>query len=54
MVGVRGTYDRYAYAAEKRHAFEALSAQLARIVRGGAPVADLAVERAARKRGRRK
>ena len=54
MVGVRATYDRYAYQREKTEAFEALSAQLQRIVRGGAPVADLAEERAARKRGRRK
>ncbi len=30
--GVAGTYNRYAYAAEKRHAFEALAAEVARIV----------------------
>ena len=30
--GVRGTYDRHAYLAEKRHAFEALAAQIERIV----------------------
>jgi integrase len=30
--GVRGTYDRYAYHAEKKHAFEALAAQIERIV----------------------
>jgi len=32
MSGVRGVYDRYAYHAEKKHAFEALAAQVARIV----------------------
>jgi integrase len=30
--GVRGTYDRYAYHAEKKRAFEALAAQVERIV----------------------
>lgn len=30
--GVRGVYDRHAYAEEKRRAFEALSAQIARVV----------------------
>jgi integrase len=30
--GVRGTYDRHQYFAEKRHAFEALAAQIERIV----------------------
>jgi integrase len=30
--GVRGTYDRYAYLEEKRHAFEALAALVERIV----------------------
>jgi integrase len=30
--GVRGVYDRYAYHAEKKHAFEALAAQIERIV----------------------
>src|SRR5262249_38562 len=54
MIGVRATYDRHEYESEKRHAFEALAAQIEKIVRGGAPVADLAEERAARKRGRRK
>jgi hypothetical protein len=29
---VRGTYDRHAYAEEMRHAFEALAAQIERIV----------------------
>ncbi len=30
--GVRGTYDRYAYHAEKKHAFEALAAMVERII----------------------
>ena len=33
MVGVRGTYDRYAYEPEKRHAFEALATLVERITR---------------------
>ena len=32
LTGVRGTYDRHAYHEEKKHAFEALAAQIARIV----------------------
>jgi integrase len=32
MPGVRGTYDRHEYLEEKRHAFEALAAQIERIV----------------------
>jgi integrase len=32
LTGVRGTYDRHAYHDEKKHAFEALAAQIARIV----------------------
>jgi hypothetical protein len=32
IAGVQGTYDRYQYAAEKRQAFEALAAQIARIL----------------------
>jgi integrase len=32
IAGVRGVYDRYAYHAEKKHAFEALAAQIERIV----------------------
>ena len=32
IAGVQGTYDRYEYAAEKRQAFEALAAQIARIL----------------------
>jgi len=30
--GVRGVYDRYAFHQEKRHALEALAAQIERIV----------------------
>jgi integrase len=30
--GVRGTYDRHAYHAEKKHAFEALAGQIGRII----------------------
>jgi len=30
--GVRGTYDRHAYHAEKKQAFEALAAQIDRII----------------------
>jgi integrase len=32
LTGVRGTYDRHEYYEEKKHAFEALAAQIARIV----------------------
>jgi integrase len=32
IAGVQGTYDRYQYATEKRQAFEALAAQIARIL----------------------
>src|SRR5262245_9536911 len=32
IAGVQGSYDRYQYAAEKRQAFEALAAQIARIL----------------------
>jgi integrase len=32
LVGVRGTYDRHSFHEEKKHAFEALAAQIARIV----------------------
>jgi integrase len=45
LTGVRGTYDRHSYEAEKRHAFEALAAQIDRIMqppRG--KVTDLADE----------
>jgi len=51
MVGVRGTYDRHAYEAEKRHAFEALAALVERIVRP--PAATVVPIRRARA-GRRK
>jgi len=50
MVGVRGTYDRHAYEAEKRHAFEALAAQIERIVHPPkAAIADMAEARAKRR-----
>src|SRR5262249_20709326 len=32
LTGVRGTYDRHEYLEEKKHAFEVLAAQIARIV----------------------
>ena len=32
LTGVRGVYDRHAYESEKRHAFEALAAQIERII----------------------
>jgi integrase len=51
LVGVRGTYDRHAYEAEKRHAFEALAALIARIVH---PPADTVVPIRARAKARRK
>jgi integrase len=52
LTGVRGTYDRHAYENERRHAFEALAAQIERIVR---PPADLVVPlRAPAKPARRK
>jgi integrase len=48
--GVRGTYDRYAYHAEKKHAFEALAAQVERIVNPPADnVASLDERRATHK-----
>jgi integrase len=47
--GVRGVYDRHAYHAEKKHAFEALAAQVERILNPLANVASLEAERAARK-----
>jgi integrase len=46
MVGVRSTYDRHECQREKAHAFEALAAQIARIVHGPEPkVADMSAER---------
>jgi integrase len=51
LTGVRGTYDRHAYETEKRHAFEALAAQIERIVRPPEPkVADIAAARGKRRR----
>jgi hypothetical protein len=32
LTGVRGIYDRHEYLAEKKQAFEALAAQIARVV----------------------
>jgi len=32
LSGVRGTYDRHEYHTEKKRAFEALAAQVARVV----------------------
>jgi integrase len=49
LTGVRGTYDRHEYESEKRHAFEALAAQIERVVRP--PAADVVVPmRATRRR----
>jgi integrase len=51
LTGVRGVYDRHAYEAEKRHGFEALAAQIERIVRPPEPVvADMAAERRRRRK----
>ena len=53
LTGVRGTYDRHSFENEKRHAFEALAAQIERIVRP--PAANMVVPmRAPAKPGRRK
>jgi integrase len=51
LVGVRGTYDRFQYIDEKRRAFEALAAQIERIVR---PPADVVVPMRARARSARR
>jgi integrase len=48
--GIRSTYDRHAYEAEKRHAFEALAAQIEQIVRPRPKVADIATERKRRRK----
>ena len=49
--GIRATYDRHEYEAEKRHAFEALAQTIERIVRPPAPVvADIAAARSKRRR----
>jgi integrase len=46
LTGVRATYDRFAYFDQKKQAFEALAALIARIVHGPEPaVADITVER---------
>ena len=51
LVGERATYDRYEYADEKRHAFEALAALIERIVHPPeAVVAELAAERRKQRR----
>jgi len=51
LVGMRGTYDRFQYIDEKRHAFETLAALIERIVRPPkAKVADMAAERRRRRR----
>jgi hypothetical protein len=49
--GIRGTYDRHEYQAEKRHAFEALAAQIENIVR---PPTDTVVPISRAKSARRK
>jgi integrase len=49
--GVRAIYDRHSFEDEKRRGFEALAAQIERIVRPPAPaVADMAAERRKRRR----
>jgi integrase len=45
MPGVRGTYDRHAYADEKRRAFEALALQVQRIIEPKENVVSLGRER---------
>jgi len=50
IIGIRSTYDRHEYEAEKRHAFEALAAQIERIVHPPkAAIADMAEARAKRR-----
>jgi integrase len=51
LTGVRSVYDRHSFEAEKRHAFEALAAQIERIVRPP-PVADMEAERRKRRQRR--
>ena len=46
LPGVRGTYDRHEYLAEKRHAFDALAVLIDRIVNPADNVVDLAESRA--------
>jgi hypothetical protein len=51
LTGVRGTYDRHSFENEKRHAFEALAAQIERVVHPPKRVvADMAAERRKRRR----
>lgn len=45
IAGVRGTYDRHEYHAEKTHAYEALAAQIERIVNPVANVVSIAEAR---------
>jgi integrase len=50
MGGVRGVYDRHEYEPEKRHAFEALAAQIEKIVHPpAAKIADMGEARAKRR-----
>jgi integrase len=51
ITGVRGVYDRFEYADQKRHAFEQLAQIIERIVHPP-PVADMEAERAKRRRRR--
>ncbi len=46
MPGVRGTYDRHEYLAEKRRAFQALAAVIERIVNPADNVVALSDSRA--------
>jgi hypothetical protein len=46
LPGIRGTYDRHEYLAEKRHAFEALAALIERIVSPADNVVALSESRA--------
>jgi integrase len=52
LTGVRGVYDRHAYEAEKRHAFERLAEQVERIARPPSGTTVVPIARA--KSGRRK
>jgi hypothetical protein len=46
LPGIRGTYDRHEYLAEKRRAFDALAAQIDRVVNPAKNVVSLAESRA--------
>jgi hypothetical protein len=48
--GVRGVYDRHEYHAEKAAAYEALAAQIDRIVNPRDNVAELAAQKRRRRR----